>query len=246
MPPKIYLVRHAQGEHNATRNYAIPDPPLTAKGKGQCHDLQTKFQYHDTIDLVLASPLKRTIQTAALSFGPTLARPEVPFVLEPRLQEVSSSGCDVGTSLPELKAAIPEIFADDDLPFDLSKINYDAVHEGWNNKEGKYAYEKQALRNRAQDLRNWLFQRPENTILLVTHGAFAHFLTEDCDGADPMIGTAYINCEMRYFEFTPESKAEDAHFTETAESRASRGAQLKLKDEDPHIVEELKAVETYN
>lgn len=30
-------------------------------------------------------------------------------------------------------------------------------------------------------------------IVLVTHGAFAHFLTEDWDVDDPMIGTAYKN-----------------------------------------------------
>lgn len=38
---------------------------------------------------MLASPLRRTIQTASLSFGPVLARKEVPFMLLPLLQEVS-------------------------------------------------------------------------------------------------------------------------------------------------------------
>lgn len=32
-------------------------------------------------------------------------------------------------------------------------------------------------------------------IVLVTHGAFAHFLTEDWDVADPMTGTAWLNCK---------------------------------------------------
>jgi len=31
-------------------------------------------------------------------------------------------------------------------------------------------------------------------IALVTHGAFAHFLTEDWDVEDPMTGTAWLNC----------------------------------------------------
>jgi hypothetical protein len=31
-------------------------------------------------------------------------------------------------------------------------------------------------------------------VIIVTHGAFAHFLTEDWDVEDPMIGTAYRNC----------------------------------------------------
>jgi hypothetical protein len=31
-------------------------------------------------------------------------------------------------------------------------------------------------------------------VVVVTHGAFAHFLTEDWDVEDPMVGTAYKNC----------------------------------------------------
>jgi hypothetical protein len=67
---------------------------------------------------------------------------------------------------------------------------------------------------RAKDLRGWLVQRPEQQvsrwtdvscqdmavltaqIVLVTHGAFAHFLTEDWDVADPMTGTAWKNCVL--------------------------------------------------
>ena len=31
--------------------------------------------------------------------------------------------------------------------------------------------------------------------MVVTHGAFAHFLTEDWDVEDPMLGTAFKNCK---------------------------------------------------
>lgn len=82
-------------------------------------------------------------------------------------------------------------------------------------QEGYWAYEKAAITKRAADLRNWLYQRPESQvgqlstaveavganrwlteqILVVTHGAFAHFLTEDWDVEDPMLGTAYKNCK---------------------------------------------------
>jgi broad specificity phosphatase PhoE len=48
------------------------------------------------VDIVFASPLRRTIQTASLSFGPTLARKDVPFVLLPALQEVGDMGSDTG------------------------------------------------------------------------------------------------------------------------------------------------------
>lgn len=78
-------------------------------------------------------------------------------------------------------------------------------------QKGYWAYERDAISNRAADLRGFLLQRPEKQVclhystfppafiltekvVLVTHGAFAHFLTEDWDVADPMTGTAWLNC----------------------------------------------------
>ncbi|CAO2655522.1 Nn.00g043250.m01.CDS01 [Neocucurbitaria sp. VM-36] len=248
MPPKIHLIRHAQGEHNATRDYDIRDAVLTAKGKEQCQTLQSTFPHHGNVDIIFASPLRRTIQTAALSFGPALSRKEVPFVLLPVLQEVSDIGCDVGIadSAEDVQRFLPEIFAEGELEFDISKLDASAVTKGWNSKEGYWAYTKEAISKRAADLRNMLFQRPEaqlmltEQIILVTHGAFAHFLTEDWDVDDPMTGTAYNNCEHREFVFTDKSTGEDAHVVETRESRTRRGAQEM--ESDPHVLEELKAV----
>ncbi|EOA91620.1 hypothetical protein ACJQWK_03690 [Exserohilum turcicum] len=239
MPPKIHLVRHAQGEHNATRDYSIRDAVLTAKGKEQCRALSSTFQHHQKIEAVFASPLRRTIQTAALSFGPVLSRKEVPFVLLPALQEVSDIGCDVGLAdtAEDLQRLLPDVFAAGEIDFDLSKIEASAVTAGWNSKQGYWAYEKAAISLRAAELRKWLYQRPETEILVVTHGAFAHFLTEDWDVEDPMLGTAYKNCEHRVFVFTPESTAEKAHVEETWESRRSRAPQQV--ETDPHVVEEF-------
>ncbi|RAR07985.1 phosphoglycerate mutase family protein [Stemphylium lycopersici] len=239
MPPKIHIVRHAQGEHNATRNYGIRDAVLTEKGKEQCRVLSSAFQHHQEIDVVFASPLRRTIQTAALSFGPVLSREEVPFVLLPALQEVSNIGCDVGMAdtAADLQQILPELFAKGEIDFNINKIDASAVIPGWNSKEGYWAYEKLAITKRAAELRNWLYQRPESQILVVTHGAFAHFLTEDWEVEDPMLGTAWKNCEHRAFVFTPDSTGENAHVEETWESRRGRGAPEVEKD--PHVVDEF-------
>ncbi|KAF1831759.1 phosphoglycerate mutase-like protein [Decorospora gaudefroyi] len=241
MPPKIHLIRHAQGEHNATRNFSTRDALLTAKGKEQCRTLSLTFQNHQNIDIVFASPLRRTIQTAALSFGPVLSRKDVPLVLLPALQEISNLGCDVGVAdtATDVQKLLPELFAEGELDFDImSKIDASAVTAGWNTKEGYFAYEKKAISKRAAELRNWLWQRPEAHVILVTHGAFAHFFAEDYwNVEDPMLGTAYRNCEHRQFVFTPESTAQDAHVSETSESKQSRGAQEV--ESDPHVVDEL-------
>jgi hypothetical protein len=54
-------------------------------------------------------------------------------------------------------------------------------------------------------------------------------------------GTAYHNCEVRIFDFTPESTSSAAHVVETVDSKKTRG-----KDEpetDPVVLEELSHIE---
>ncbi|KAF2744651.1 phosphoglycerate mutase family protein-like protein [Sporormia fimetaria CBS 119925] len=237
MSPRLYLVRHAQGFHNSTRDLTLLDPVLTEKGKGQCRDLRNSFQHHSEIDLVLTSPLRRTIQTAALSFGPTLSR-DIPFVAVPEAQEVGHHRSDTGLAPSELQKELDTLFANDALDFDIKKLNLDAVKEGWNGKTGYWAWDRTAISKRAADLRSWIFNRPEERILLVTHGAFLHFLTEDWDVRDPMNSTAYHNCELREFVFTAESTEEDAHLAETTESKRRRGK--TEHEQDPHILADLR------
>ena len=88
---------------------------------------------------MFASPLRRTIQTAALSFGPVLSRKEVPFVLLPALQEVSNIGCDVGIAdtADDVQKFLPELFPEGEIDFDISKVDASAVTAGWNSKVGR-------------------------------------------------------------------------------------------------------------
>jgi broad specificity phosphatase PhoE len=111
---------------------------LTAKGKEQCRALNASFPHQQDVDIVFASPLRRTIQTAALSLGPALSRPEVPFVLLPLLQEVSNMKSDTGMAdtAEDFKQLLPDLFSNDELDFDLGKINASAVTKGWNAKVG--------------------------------------------------------------------------------------------------------------
>ena len=101
-------------------------------------------------------------------------------------------------------------------------------------------------------MRSSLFQRSEDHIVLVTHGAISHFLTEDWEIADPMLGTNWSNCEVREFVFSEESKDGDVHLAETEESRARRPPYEGVKweepwkrsgEKDPHVVEEVEMVE---
>ena len=96
----IALVRHAEGIHNERaendrENYfagpaytkAYWDARLTSKGEAQCAALaaQLDARWHKdefAFDLVVVSPLMRTLQTATLSFGATRRSPPPPFVAE--------------------------------------------------------------------------------------------------------------------------------------------------------------------
>lgn len=67
MPPsRVFLLRHGQGEHNATGR-DIRDPLLTKRGEEQASSWAARTPALD-VDVVLISPLRRTIQTALLAF----------------------------------------------------------------------------------------------------------------------------------------------------------------------------------
>ncbi|KAH7119886.1 phosphoglycerate mutase family protein [Dendryphion nanum] len=248
MPPTLFLVRHAQGHHNiplpssSSPYHAvhIRDALLTPYGKSQCGELSARFPYHQEIDLIVSSPLRRTIQTVAWSFGPVLRKEKVQWLLEPKAQEVSRLPCDVGHGVEELRGLVGE---EGVLPVGVGveRMGWGEVAEGWNSKTGYWAAEPEAVRRRAADFRAWLFGREEQNIVVVTHGAFLHYLTEDWTGDDPSRGTAYLNCEVRQFKFTTGSSVKEAHLEETTESRLTRGA--RETEKDANVIEEIKLVE---
>jgi broad specificity phosphatase PhoE len=108
-------------------------------------------------------------------------------------------------------------------------------------QKGYYEYTYEALSKRAADIRNRIFalSATHAHIVLVTHGAIAHFITEDWDVGDPMTETAYRNCEVREFGFTAGSTGQDAHLEELEESKKTRKGG---EEEDEHVMAELEGV----
>jgi len=96
----------------------IPDPDLTPFGEEQCRQLAKDFPYHKSIELIVASPIRRTIYTALLGLKPEVDRGLNVLAL-PELQETSALPCDTGSD--------PEVLQKEmaDKPVDLS-----LVHEG--------------------------------------------------------------------------------------------------------------------
>jgi broad specificity phosphatase PhoE len=86
----IFLVRHAAGRHNETKDYDNPDfvdALLTVKGKEQAKSLRTNEELKNP-DFVISSPLSRAFETACLGF------PESNIIIDPLCREKCMFMCD--------------------------------------------------------------------------------------------------------------------------------------------------------
>ncbi|KAJ9639667.1 hypothetical protein H2204_003737 [Knufia peltigerae] len=232
--PRVHLVRHAQGYHNlGSEFHSLPDPKLTPLGESQCADLQrTHFppSSQSNISLVAASPLSRTLHTAYLTFSPALDNGKCPplILAVPDAQETSDFPCDTGSDPDVLRARC----AGHSWPVDLSLVG-----EGWNVKtlDNRYSPASGAIALRARDTRRLLRQKARELsaggdqdveIVLVAHGGYLHYITDDWEEADRLSGTGWENCEFRTYTFESDFASdgdEDAFFTETVDSRRRRG-----------------------
>lgn len=171
MPPRVFLVRHGQGYHQlepTDKNQYLHDPALTEEGIARCKDFAANFPKSIHLDLICASPLQRTIQTAKYSFAERLGQ-IAPIVLLPYAQEATDLPSDTGND----RAVIEEWFGE--------LVDTSLVEEGWNSNTGIYAPTAKALKERAAKLRAWLQARPERAVTVVGHGNFWHHLTGEVD-----------------------------------------------------------------
>lgn len=164
---------------------------LTPLGEEQCAALREAFPNHDKVSLLIASPLRRTIYTTLLSFGPSLANGHCqPGVLAlPEMQETSSFPCDTGSDVAELHQEMRE----KSLPLNLSLLNDD-----WNNTTNeKWTPSAEALNRRAREariyIRDQVLELQKNgerdpQVVVVTHGGFLHYFTEDWEDSSTYKG----------------------------------------------------------
>ena len=142
-------------------NTKIHDPDLTPLGKQQCAELQKKFPHHHGVDLIVSSPIRRTLYTALLSFEDDIQKKQLTIIALPELQETSDLPCDTGSSVSQLANE-----------FAGKSIDFTHVQPEWTVKTGKWSPEKEAIKKRAQEAREWLAKRPEKEIVVVTHGSY--------------------------------------------------------------------------
>lgn len=222
----ITCVRHAQGYHNLNAaNERLPDPDLTPRGEAQCRTLSKTFPSPENITHLVASPLRRTLYTCLLSFPTAVAR-GLKVLAVPELQEVSGQPCNVGSA----PSAVEAEFGTDQF---AGVVDLSRVHDGWNSKKGRWGQGRETVTARARDARLILREIAQDGdgdkhIIVVTHGGFLHYLTEDWDGFSRFNGTGWANTEVRSYEFAdPSGEDPGASLVETAESKVRRAGTEK-------------------
>lgn len=171
----VHLIRHGEALHNVDRAYAHRDPPLTQTGENATKKIQLPL----SPDLILISPMTRTIQTAMNIFPFLRAHAPFPIPVQiwPELREAHDAICNKGLSRAEMQAKYPQ--------FDFSECN-----EEWD-----YApHTIEGATERAERVRarlKGLSGRYEN-IAVVTHRGLIAFLVK---------GRRFNVCEARAYRF---------------------------------------------
>ncbi|KAH8661177.1 phosphoglycerate mutase family protein [Ilyonectria robusta] len=187
MAPIIYLVRHAESEHNVSKDLSHRDPPLTTLGITQASGLTETFPDSGSVAVVLTSPLVRTLQTTLAGFSHVLDKHCVKdggidkgarLIIDQDLQERSDLPCDTGSERAVLEKAFPA-------------LDFSVLGDNWFAKEGFYTTDDATVAKRARGFQEKLrdlvesLQKDEGAvaarknIVVVTHGVFMKFLSED-------------------------------------------------------------------
>ncbi|VAH25000.1 unnamed protein product [Triticum turgidum subsp. durum] len=231
----IYLVRHAQGVHNvegekdfaAYKSHALLDAQLTPLGWSQVDTLRehvTKSGLAKKIELVIVSPLLRTMQTAVGVFGggnytdgasasplmvegagnsgrqPISSLNCPPFLaVEACREHLGVHPCDKRSSVTKYRTLFPAI------DFSLIENDEDVLWE----PNVRETNESVALRG--MKFFDWLWTRQEKEIAIVSHSGFLyHTLNMYGKECHPTIaeelGKHFANCELRSMVLVDRSK----------------------------------------
>ena len=219
-------MRHGQGYHSiAERGHDLRDPHLTGFGEQQCRLRREAFQRHDKVELLLASPLRRALQTCAITFLPCLDR-GMEIIALPMAEECSDAPSDTGSDPQFLK----EEFAD---KHGRDCISFDNVSKGWYVHEGEYATDPASLIRRAAKLRRWIKARPEKEVVLVAHGFFNHYLTGDVNENGEQTTPWWNEAELRTFTFVDGDGTGDR-------IRPYEGGDARVDGEDAALIKETE------
>jgi broad specificity phosphatase PhoE len=215
----VHFVRHGQGFHNLLADMAtslgtqwtqfshspenpyvrpeLLDAPLTEIGRQQAYQLQTTIAPFP-VELVICSPMCRTIQTALMAFAPLVGT--VPFLAHEMVREETGVHlCDQRRSVARQRAEFPHV------QFDLLESDTDPLFQHGQRET------KLQVAHRIYTFMEWLSQRPETHIAVTSHSGwlltlFNAIIDKECD---PTLKTWWHTGEMRSVRLEFRSNPED-------------------------------------
>ena len=186
MSGKVHLVRHAEGVHNLYNDTSIPDAPLTQRGFDFADELGKRFvkEHTNSIGSVIASPLRRAIQTSLTAFPRLLSsdlyppgsgkgvRNGVSLELYTNLQELDDVPANTGSDSADLLSQFPELATQiQNLP------------NGWNDKSTlpTGSRRKSQILERIERALTGLNGLKEIDVVVVTHSGIIQLLAQGVD-----------------------------------------------------------------
>jgi broad specificity phosphatase PhoE len=181
----VLCIRHGESTFNRAWRTTPVDPlhfdaPLSDTGHEQVRNARAGLA-SVPVELVIASPLTRALQTAVGLFGdhPNSPRVMVAHVVRERVE----NSCDVGRAPARLAAEFPGV--------DLAHLTDVWWHaEGEPDARGICIEPIAKVEARVAEFRSVLVARPERVIAVVGHGTFFYHLT----------GKFLANCEAVAFD----------------------------------------------
>eukprot|EP00249_Psilotum_nudum_P004287 c17818_g1_i1 orf=416-1276(-) len=222
----IYLVRHGQGYHNvagennysAYESYEYFDASLTPLGWSQVdllHKNMANRGVAEDIELVVTSPLMRTMQTAVGAFGKkehvigdSLPPLMVANAGNSKRSAISSSGCPPVVALECCREHMGIRPCDKRQSISTYRTIFPAIDFSMIERDDDILWKadtretEEELYQRGRELLAWLLKRMERRIAVVSHSSFLNHMLRLCghDCAFPIqkeLWRGFTNCEMR-------------------------------------------------
>jgi broad specificity phosphatase PhoE len=186
----LYWIRHGESLSNISEsNYKIIDPSLTSKGFEQCNSLKKYLEINkiiDNIDLIVVSPLNRTLETCMNIIDKKLHN-NIPIISLDEIRELIDHPCHKRISIVEKKNK-------------YSFVNFDRIYDNQDNMYNRFNGNepKKNVINRCEWFINWLKKRKEKNIMVITHGNFLFPMFSDVlVDVDIDKKGFFSNCELR-------------------------------------------------
>ena len=176
MTKLLYLIRHGYALHNELflksalnpqifRSSEVLDSPLTQYGHDQSIQLGYNWEKKHEVELVVVSPLMRTLETAMNIFGDT----NIPIISLEFLREypLGRDTCNKRSNRDFLKNKFPKI------DFNNLEHNEDIL---WRPDTMESI---ESLENRINTMKKYLLNRQEKNIAIVGHSSFIGYLKDN-------------------------------------------------------------------